>query len=130
MVHHLQGCRPVLGASPALASEEVLPLHEQSAAGERVHLVEEAVVVGDLLALLDGADGAQDARVALVVAHRVLGAAVVGQAHRGVDGAAYPAVLVLAPAGGHQVADRVGVARAENQSDPTFNFISLASNVI
>ena len=95
-----------------------------------MHLVEEAVVVGDLLALVDGADGAQDARVALVVAQGVLGAAVVGQAHRGVDRAAYPEVLVLAPANGHQVADRVGVARAENQSDPTFNFIFLASNVI
>ena len=74
-----------------------------------MHLVEEAVVVGDLLALLDGADGAQDAGVALVVAHGVLGAAVVGQAHRRVHRAAYPAVLVLVPAGGHQVADGVGV---------------------
>ena len=80
-----------------------------------MHLVEEAVVVDDLLALFDGEAGAQDARVALVVAHGVLGAAVVGQAHRGVDRAAYPEVLVLAPASGHQVADRVGVARAENQ---------------
>ena len=112
--HHPHGCRPVRGAGPALAPEEVLPLHAQSPVGERVHLVEEAVVVGDLLALVDGADGAQDARVALVVAQGVLGAAVVGQAHGGVDGAAHTAVLVLAPAaGGHQVADRISVARTE-----------------
>ena len=40
----------------------------------------------------------------------------VGEADGRVDGAADPAVLVLAPAGaGHQLAHRVGVAGTENQ---------------
>ena len=59
--------RPVLLTRLANALEEVLPLEHGTALLLRVDLEVVAVVVGDFLAFLDGASGADHAEVAVVV---------------------------------------------------------------